>query len=73
MSKIVALSKEAYDTLLRRKKGNESFSDVVIRDLGKKTKPDIMQFAGILKDSKAEWKEVERQLAKERHSAKLRE
>jgi len=73
MAKLVALSKEAYQTLARRKKGKESFSEVVMRELGKKTKPDIMLFAGILKDEKEKWDKIEKILLKERHAAKLRD
>ncbi len=72
-SKLVSLSSEAYRTLLRRKKADESFSQVIVREMGKKTKPDIMQFAGIFSGNANKWKEVEKQIYRDRHEAKMRE
>ena len=72
MSKLVSLSDEAYKLLSRRKKGKESFSQIVLREIGQKAKPDIMQFAGIFRNS-TEWKRIEERLYKERHSAKMRD
>lgn len=70
MSKLVALSDRAYGLLARRKRGKESFSDVVLREMGTNPKPDIMQFAGVL--SGGEWLKIEKRLYKERHEGRLR-
>jgi predicted CopG family antitoxin len=54
MTKVVSLSKKAYQTLKDLKRPNESFSDVVIRISGRKQKRSFLRFAGILKDSDIE-------------------
>jgi predicted CopG family antitoxin len=54
MTKVVSLSKKAYQTLKELKRPNESFSDVVIRISGRKQKRSLLQFAGTLKDSDIE-------------------
>jgi predicted CopG family antitoxin len=51
MTKVVSLSKKAYQTLKDLKKPNESFSDVVIRIAERKQKRSLLRFAGSLKDS----------------------
>jgi predicted CopG family antitoxin len=51
MTKVVSLSKKAYQTLKELKRPNESFSDVVIRIAERKQKRSILRFAGTLKDS----------------------
>jgi predicted CopG family antitoxin len=51
MTKVVSLSKKAYQTLKELKRPNESFSDVVIRIAESKQKRSILRFAGTLKDS----------------------
>ena len=73
MSKLVSLSEEAYKTLERKKRKDESFSDVVVRELGNKTKPDIMKFAGIFKDKEKEWIEIEKEIYKTRKTARMRD
>jgi len=45
MTKVVSLSKKAYQTLKELKEPNESFSDVVIRISGRKQKRSLLQFA----------------------------
>lgn len=72
MSKLVALSNEAYETLSKRKRIGESFSDVVLREIGEKEKPDIMLFAGVLKDNK-EWEKIKKRIYSERRSEKMRD
>jgi len=54
MTKVVSLSKKAYQTLKDLKRPNESFSDVVIRISGSKQKQPFIRFAGTLKDSNIE-------------------
>ena len=54
MTKVVSLSKKAYQTLKELKRPNESFSDVVMRISGRKQKRSLLQFAGTLKDSDIE-------------------
>ena len=61
--KTISLSDEAYKRLLERKKGNESFSDVVLRLTGNKTFRD---FVGIL--SKDSCSKLEGALAKFRET-----
>lgn len=73
MSKLVALSNDAYDTLSKRKRTGESFSDVVLREIGKKEKPDIMRFAGIFKGSSAAWEKIEKDIYSRRRNAKMRD
>jgi predicted CopG family antitoxin len=54
MTKVISLSKKAYQTLKDLKKPNESFSDVVIRISERKQQKSFLQFAGTLKDSDIE-------------------
>jgi predicted CopG family antitoxin len=46
MTKVVSLSKKAYQTLKDQKRPNESFSDVVLRISNTKQTKSIQQFAG---------------------------
>ena len=52
MVKLVSLSNKAYDTLLKMKRGKESFSDVVLRVVEKKKEKSIVHLAGRWKDDK---------------------
>ena len=54
MTKVVSLSKKAYQTLKDLKRPSESFSDVVIRISERKQKQSLLRFAGTLKDSDIE-------------------
>lgn len=47
-TKTVALDREAYEALRRRKREGETFSDVVKRTVGRRR--SILEFAGIWKD-----------------------
>ena len=49
MTKVISLSNEAYLTLKKMKKPNESFSDVVLRVASKEKKISILEFAGTWK------------------------
>lgn len=46
MTKVISLSNEAYRTLKASKKPGESFSDVVLRVVGKKKKTSLLEFSG---------------------------
>lgn len=72
MAKLVSLSEKAYNTLLGMKKGNESFSDVVLRTTDKKKKKSILRFAGIWKNDR-EIEKIFNKILKERHKTIYRE
>ena len=46
MTKVISLSKEAYQVLKESKKPGESFSDVVLRIAKKKKKKSLLEFSG---------------------------
>ena len=50
-SKTISLSDEAYERLLRRKTGKESFSDVVVRITNN---VDILDLSGVLSEKDAQ-------------------
>lgn len=59
MSKLIAVSDEAYDKLKHLKNG-ESFSKAILRLIERpKTSPSVMAFAGIFKDKPAVIKAME--------------
>lgn len=49
MTKVISLSEKAYGTLKKRKRPDESFSDVVIRMASQENKRSILEFAGTWK------------------------
>ena len=49
VTKVISLSEKAYGTLKRRKRRNESFSDVVMRLAERENKKSILEFAGAWK------------------------
>jgi predicted CopG family antitoxin len=51
MTKVISLSEKAYGTLKKRKRPNESFSDVVMRLTSQEHKKSILEFAGTWKGS----------------------
>jgi predicted CopG family antitoxin len=51
MTKVISLSEKAYGTLKKRKRPNESFSDVVMRLASQERKKSILEFAGTWKGS----------------------
>ena len=69
-TKTISIREEVYDILMSLKKDNESFSDVIWK-LTKKRKPNLRDYFGILKDSKA-ITEIEEDIKKMRESARLR-
>lgn len=72
MSKLVSLSDRAYGILRKMKKGNESFSDVVVKMADNTRKKSILRYAGLWKDDK-ETDKVFRRVLKERHKAAYKE
>ncbi|MCZ7380208.1 MAG: antitoxin VapB family protein [Candidatus Methanoperedens sp.] len=73
-TKTITVREEAYNLLLELKKEKESFSDVLLRTLGKKTvkKSSVMEFFGILKDSK-NLEEIEKEILEERKKSGFRD
>ena len=72
VTKLIALSDDAYAVLARMKHGGESFSKLVMRLFGRKKKKDIMEFAGIWKDRK-DFDEAFKEVARDRKHFKLRD
>ena len=68
MSKLVALSNEAYERLQARKNGSDSFSDVVLRVTSKRR---LMDFAGILTPEQG--KDLERSIRELRMQSRKRD
>ncbi|MDP2666318.1 MAG: antitoxin VapB family protein [Candidatus Diapherotrites archaeon] len=66
-TKTISITDEAYDRLFRRKKGNESFSEVICRLTNKSS---ILAFAGILSDSEGE--KLERAIKEGRKTSRQR-
>ncbi|NJD76715.1 MAG: antitoxin [Candidatus Methanoperedens sp.] len=69
-TKTISIREDVYDILASLKKENESFSDVIWK-LTKKRKPNLRDYFGVLKDSKAII-EIEEDIKKMRESARLR-
>jgi len=69
-TKTISIREELYDILMSLKKENESFSDVIYK-LTKKRKPNLRNYFGGLKDSKAIM-EIKEDCVKIRDSARLR-
>jgi predicted CopG family antitoxin len=51
MRKAISVSEMAYEALKKRKRPNESFSDVVMRLAGQADKRSLLEFAGTWKGS----------------------
>ena len=71
MTKVVSLSKKAYQTLKDLKRSNESFSDVVIRIAAQEPKKSLLEFAGSWKGNDID--EVFSCVKKDRESSLSRE
>ncbi len=69
-TKTISIREDVYDILTSLKKENESFSDVIWK-LTKKRKPNLRDYFGVLKDSKAII-EIEEDIKKMRECARLR-
>ena len=68
MARQISVSNEVYELLLKRK-GKKSFSEVIRASLcSEEEKPDIMSFAGILKDDKEKLEMLKLQIAAEREA-----
>ena len=73
MVKVISLSNKAYATLKALKRGDDSFSDVVLKITEKEKKPSIMDFWGKWPGTDKELDMIEETLAKERKHVKARE
>ncbi len=73
-TRTITVKEEAYKSLLELKREKESFSDVLLRALGKKTvkKSSVMNFFGVLKDSK-NLEEMEKEILEERKKSGFRD
>ncbi len=73
-TKTITVREEAYNLLMELKKEKESFSDVLLRALGKKTsrKSSVMDFFGVLKDSK-NLEEMEKEILEQRKKSGFRD
>ena len=68
MARQISVSNEVYELLLQ-KKGKKSFSQVIKENLSQQEKkPDIMSFAGILKDEKQALEQLKLKIAAEREA-----
>jgi predicted CopG family antitoxin len=68
MARQISVSNEVYQLLLERK-GKKSFSEVIKENLcAKEEKPDIMTFAGALKNEKKTLEKLKSKIAAERES-----
>ncbi len=73
MVKVISLSNEAYRRLKARK-GNKSFSEVVIElDRLNMRKGNIMKFAGAFAGNADEWERIKKKIYSDRAKAKLKE
>jgi predicted CopG family antitoxin len=66
LARQISVSNEVYELLLE-KKGKKSFSEVIKESIcSQEEKPDIMSFAGALKDQKQALEELKAKIALER-------
>lgn len=73
MVKVISLSNKAYSTLKALKRGDDSFSDVVLKIAEKEKKPSIMDLAGKWPLSDEETEKIKKEIARSRKHFKLRE
>ena len=73
MVKVISLSNKAYATLKALKRGDDSFSDVVMKFTEKGKKKSLLDFAGKWPLSNEETEMIKKELARSRKHAKLRE
>jgi len=64
--KTVSLSEEAYEKLRRAKKEGESFSQLILRLIDRRTDLPILEFAGAFEESSKEWELIEKQIYERR-------
>jgi predicted CopG family antitoxin len=68
LARQISVSNEVYELLLE-KKGKRSFSEVIKESIcGQEEKPDIMSFAGALKNEKQTLEELKAKIALEREA-----
>jgi len=73
MVKVISLSESAYAEMKAMKQEGESFSDVVHRIAGRKSKKSLMDFAGVLKESAGEWVKIEKDIYESRKRFRMRD
>ena len=71
MTKLIAVSEEAYARLAKLKGKEKSFTKIII-ELTEKRKSDIMEFFGALKMDKKEVRKLKSRLEKERKTMFVR-
>ena len=71
MTKVIPLSDDAYNELKRLKKGNESFSDIVLK-MTKKEKKPLKEFFGKWPEPK-ELDKIKKDIETSRKKAKMRD
>jgi predicted CopG family antitoxin len=68
MARQISVSNEVYELLLE-KKGNKSFSQVIKDNwCPKEEKPDILRFAGIMKDEKEKLELLKKKITADREA-----
>lgn len=75
MVKVISLSNEAYRRL-RARKGNKSFSEIVIEyidQVDRKKKKDLSRFSGVFREDAEEWENIKNKIYEDRKKFKLRE
>jgi len=72
MVKVISLSEEAYKRLKARK-GDNSFSEVVINLTTERRKQHITEFAGVFSENAKKWDKIKKQIYKDREKSSLRE
>ena len=73
MVKVISLSNKAYATLKALKRGDDSFSDVVLKIAEKEKKPSIMDLAGKWPGTKKDADAFKEMIKQNRKRFKLRE
>ena len=73
MTKVISLSNEAYERMKAAKKPGESFSDVVIKVIGRTKKKPLSDFLGKWAGSEEEFEKIKKTLEEDRKKFKLRE
>lgn len=73
MVKVISLSNKAYMSLKALKRGDDSFSDVVLKLAEKEKKPSIMDLAGKWPGTKEDAIAFKKMIEQDRNKFKLRE
>jgi predicted CopG family antitoxin len=65
--KTISLPEDVYEKLKGKKRGNESFAQLILRLLKQeKNKTSIEQLAGIFEEDSSEWEEIEKKIYNDR-------